>query len=146
MPRRLMLQAGIDPDKTMKRVAFSGAHDATAWQVAGGKVDAGALSISMKRKKVAEKKTDVAWARVFYAMPPYFDASPTRYCSLTLLLGRSDQDWKNGFDSLMCRSCDTFTRVSGPQGTHPLTFQALGFKQRRPRRKFSCCCSCWGCD
>ena len=47
MPRRLMLQAGIDPDKTMKRVAFSGAHDATAWQVAGGKVDAGALSISM---------------------------------------------------------------------------------------------------
>ena len=45
MPRFFMMKEGIDPDKALKRVAFSGAHDATALQVAGGKVDAGALNI-----------------------------------------------------------------------------------------------------
>lgn len=73
MPRSFLLQAGIDPDKTMKRVAFSGAHDATALQVAGGKVDAGALNISVWEKMVAEKKIDPAQVRVFYTTPPYYD-------------------------------------------------------------------------
>ena len=73
MPRSFMLQAGIDPDKTLKRVAFSGAHDATALQVAGGKVDAGALNISVWEKMVVEKKIDTTQVRVFYTTPPYFD-------------------------------------------------------------------------
>ena len=73
MPRSFMLQAGIDPDKTLKRVAFSGAHDATALQVAGGKVDAGALNISVWEKMVADKKIDTTQVRVFYTTPPYFD-------------------------------------------------------------------------
>lgn len=73
MPRSFMLQAGIDPDKTLKRVAFSGAHDATALQVAGGKVDAGALNISVWEKMLAEKKIDTTQVRVFYTTPPYFD-------------------------------------------------------------------------
>ena len=73
MPRSYLLQAGIDPDKTMKRVAFSGAHDATALQVAGGKVDAGALNKSVWDKMVVEKKVDVTKVRVFYTTPPYFD-------------------------------------------------------------------------
>ena len=73
MPRSFMLQAGIDPDKTLKRVAFSGAHDATALQVAGGKVDAGALNISVWDKMVAEKKVDISQVRVFYTTPSYFD-------------------------------------------------------------------------
>ena len=73
MPRSFLLQAGIDPDKAMKRVAYSGAHDATALQVAGGKVDAGALNISVWEKMVAEKKIDPTKVRVFYTTPPYFD-------------------------------------------------------------------------
>ena len=73
MPRSFMLQAGIDPDKTLKRVAFSGAHDATALQVAGGKVDAGALNIIVWEKMVAEKKVDISQVRVFYTTPSYFD-------------------------------------------------------------------------
>jgi phosphonate transport system substrate-binding protein len=73
MPRNFMLQAGLDPDKTLKRVAFSGAHDATALQVAGGKVDAGALNISVWEKMVTEKKVDTSQVRVFYTTPPYFD-------------------------------------------------------------------------
>ena len=47
MPRSFLLQAGIDPDKDFRRVAYSGAHDATIAAVAGGKVQAGALNISV---------------------------------------------------------------------------------------------------
>ena len=73
MPRSSLLQAGIDPDRDVKRVAFSGAHDATALAVAGGKVDAGALNISVWEKLVADGKVDPATLKVFYTTPPYFD-------------------------------------------------------------------------
>ncbi|MCZ1532510.1 putative selenate ABC transporter substrate-binding protein, partial [Enterococcus faecium] len=46
MPRYYLLAAKINPDTDMKRIAFSGAHDATVAAVAGGKVDAGTLNIS----------------------------------------------------------------------------------------------------
>jgi len=72
MPRSFMLQAGINPDKDM-RIAFSGAHDATALQVAGGKVEAGALNISVWEKLVADKRIDPKQVSVFYTTPPYYD-------------------------------------------------------------------------
>ena len=37
MPRSFLLQAGIDPDKDFRRVAYSGAHDATIAAVAAGR-------------------------------------------------------------------------------------------------------------
>jgi phosphonate transport system substrate-binding protein len=73
MPRSFLLKEGLDPEKTFKRIAFSGAHDATALQVAGGKVDAGALNISVYEKMLAEKKLDANQVRVFYTTPPYYD-------------------------------------------------------------------------
>jgi phosphonate transport system substrate-binding protein len=73
MPRSFLLKEGLDPEKTFKRIAFSGAHDATALQVAGGKVDAGALNISVYEKMLAEKKLDASQVRVFYTTPPYYD-------------------------------------------------------------------------
>lgn len=72
MPRSFMLKEGLNPDKDM-RIAFSGAHDATALQVAGGKVEAGALNISVWEKLVAEKRIDTKQVRVFYTTPPYYD-------------------------------------------------------------------------
>ncbi len=54
MPRSVLLQAGIDPDKDFKRVAYSGAHDATIAAVAAGKVQAGALNVSVWEKFVAD--------------------------------------------------------------------------------------------
>jgi ABC-type phosphate/phosphonate transport system substrate-binding protein len=59
MPRSFLMQAGIDADKDFKRVAFSGAHDATIAAVAAGKVEAGALNISVWEKFVADKKVDL---------------------------------------------------------------------------------------
>lgn len=73
MPRSFLLQAKVDPDTDLKRVAFSGAHDATIAAVAAGKVDAGALNISVWDKFVADKKVDTAKVHVFYTTPPYFD-------------------------------------------------------------------------
>ena len=73
MPRSFLLAAGIDPDRDMKRVAYSGAHDATVAAVASGKVDAGALNISVWDKLVADKKVDPARVRVFFTTAPYFD-------------------------------------------------------------------------
>lgn len=73
MPRHFLLQAGIDPDRDLKRVAFSGAHDATVSAVAGGRVDAGALNISVWQKLVSEGRVDTAKVRVFHTTPGYFD-------------------------------------------------------------------------
>lgn len=72
MPRYFLLKQGVNPDKDM-RIAFSGAHDATALQVAGGRVEAGALNISVWEKLVEEKRIDTNQVKVFYTTPPYFD-------------------------------------------------------------------------
>ncbi len=73
MPRSFLLGAKVNPDTDMKRIAFSGAHDATVAAVAGGKVDAGALNISVWEKLVAQNKVDTKQVRVFYTTPGYFD-------------------------------------------------------------------------
>lgn len=73
MPRSALLGAGVDPDKDFKRVAFSGAHDATIAAVAAGKVQAGALNISVWERFVAEKKVDTDKVHVFFTTPPYYD-------------------------------------------------------------------------
>ncbi|SFF86599.1 phosphonate transport system substrate-binding protein [Duganella sp. CF458] len=73
MPRSFLLAAKIDPDTDLKRISFSGAHDATVAAVAGGKVDAGALNISVWEKLNEQKKVDPAVVRVFYTTPAYFD-------------------------------------------------------------------------
>lgn len=73
MPRSFLLGAKINPDTDMKRIAFSGAHDATVAAVSGGKVDAGALNISVWEKLVAQNKVDTKQVRVFYTTPGYFD-------------------------------------------------------------------------
>ena len=73
MPRSALLRANINPEKDFKRVAFSGAHDATIAAVASGKVQAGALNIQVWERFVAEKKVDVSKVRVFYTTPSFFD-------------------------------------------------------------------------
>jgi phosphonate transport system substrate-binding protein len=73
MPRSFLLAAKVNPDTDLKRIAFSGTHDATVAAVAGGKVDAGALNISVWEKLVAEKKVDPKVVRVFYTTPGFYD-------------------------------------------------------------------------
>ena len=73
MPRSFLLQAGIDPEKDFKRIAYSGAHDATIASVVSGRVDAAALDITVWNKFVTEKKVDTTKVDVFYTTPPYFN-------------------------------------------------------------------------
>ncbi len=73
MPRSFLLQAKIDPEKDFKRVAYSGAHDATIASVVSGKVDAAALDITVWKKFVTENKVDTKAVDVFYTSPGYFN-------------------------------------------------------------------------
>ena len=82
MPRSFLLAANVDPDKDLKRVAYSGAHDATVAAVASGKVDAGALNVSVWEKLVEDKKVDPAKVRVFFTTPTYFDYNWTVHADM----------------------------------------------------------------
>ncbi len=86
MPRSILLTNKIDPDKDFKRVAYSGAHDATIAAVAAGKVEAGALNISVWEKFVAEGKVDSSRVRVFYTTPGYFDYNWTIHADMPAAL------------------------------------------------------------
>jgi phosphonate transport system substrate-binding protein len=98
MPRWFLLQQGIDPDKDFRRVAFSGAHDATALQVAGGKVDAGAMNISVWHKMLEEKKLDPSQVKVFYTTSPYYDYNWTVRGDLDAALVQKLKDAFLGLD------------------------------------------------
>ncbi len=73
MPRFFLLENKISPEKDFKRVAFSGAHDATALQVESGKVEAGVLNASVWDKLVTEKKVNTGKVKVIWTTPPYYD-------------------------------------------------------------------------
>lgn len=73
MPRFFLQQAGLNPEKDFRNVAFSGAHDATVAFVAAGKADAGVLNASVWDKLVEAKKVDPDKVRVFATTPTYFD-------------------------------------------------------------------------
>lgn len=82
MPRHFLLQQGLTPEKAFRRVAYSGAHDATIAAVASGKVAGGALNISVWQKFVDEKKVDPSQVRVIYTTPPYYDYNWTVHAEL----------------------------------------------------------------
>lgn len=73
MPRSFLLQAKINPEKDFKRVAYSGAHDATIASVVSGRVDAAALDITVWRKFVADKKVDTSKVDVFFTTEPFYN-------------------------------------------------------------------------
>jgi phosphonate transport system substrate-binding protein len=92
MPRSFLLAAKVNPDTDLKRVAFSGAHDATVAAVAGGKVDAGALNISVWEKLVEANKVDPKAVRVFYTTPGYFDYNWSVHTSMGPVLQKKIRD------------------------------------------------------
>jgi len=73
MPRYFLQEAGIEPEKDFKRVAFSGAHDATVAWVASGKAEAGVLNASVWDKLVESGKADPKQVKVIATTPPYYD-------------------------------------------------------------------------
>ncbi len=86
MPRYYLLQAGIDPERDFKSVAFSGAHDATVAFVAAGRAEAGVLNASVLDKLVENKNPNAAKVRVLSITPPYFDYNWTVRPSMDVAL------------------------------------------------------------
>ncbi|MAB97618.1 MAG: putative selenate ABC transporter substrate-binding protein [Pseudomonadaceae bacterium] len=73
MPRYFMLKDGIKPEEFFSRVAYSGAHDATAAWVQAGKADGGVLNASVWDKLVATGKVDTTKVKVIATTPTYYD-------------------------------------------------------------------------
>ncbi|MES2184999.1 MAG: putative selenate ABC transporter substrate-binding protein [Pseudomonadota bacterium] len=73
MPRYYLQQAGINPERDFKTVAYSGAHDATVAFVAAGRAEAGVLNASVWDKLVEEHNPNAAKVRVLATTPTYFD-------------------------------------------------------------------------
>lgn len=73
MPRHFLNQAGIDPDKDFRTVAYSGAHDATVAFVASGRAEAGVLNASVLDKLIESGNPNAAKVRVLATTSPYFD-------------------------------------------------------------------------
>ena len=86
MPRSFLLATGLNPERDFRRVAYSGAHDATIAAVASGKVQAGALNISVWEKFVADKKVDTTKVRVLFTTPPYVDYNWTVHADMPAAL------------------------------------------------------------
>lgn len=73
MPMYFLMQAGVNPDKYFKNIAFSGTHDATVACVASGKADVGAMNASVWAKLDEEKNPNALKSKVLSTTPPYFD-------------------------------------------------------------------------
>jgi phosphonate transport system substrate-binding protein len=73
MPRYNLQQAGINPERDFKTVAYSGAHDATVAFVAAGRAEAGVLNASVWDKLVEDKNPNAAKVRVLATTPPFYD-------------------------------------------------------------------------
>ena len=73
MPRHFLQQAGIEPERDFKSVAFSGAHDATVAFVAAGRAEAGVLNASVLDKLIESKNPNAEKVRVLAVTPAYFD-------------------------------------------------------------------------
>lgn len=88
MPRHFLSEEfGIDADAFFSHVAYSGAHDKTAEQVASGVVDAGVLNYKTYDSMVASGKLDPNKARILWTTPEYVDYS---------WAARSDLDERHG--------------------------------------------------
>lgn len=66
VPRYELVQAGLEPEKKLGQVIYSGGHDATLLAVQNGKVDAGAVDSQEWDKLVEKNIVDPSKVRIFY--------------------------------------------------------------------------------
>ena len=73
MPRAFLVEAGIDVEKDLSAISFSGSHDRTWKLVEAGSFDAGALNEAVWESRVAKGEVDFTKVDVFFRTPPYMD-------------------------------------------------------------------------
>jgi phosphonate transport system substrate-binding protein len=103
MPYRALLEAGIDPSKSLQSFRYTGSHPATVQAVAAGSADAGAADETVYKSLIAEGKVDGSKLRVFYTTPAFVDyvwvarkdvdAATQRQFAGAFLALKSGADW-----------------------------------------------------
>ena len=73
MPRKYLMDVGLEPERDFKRIAYSKAHDAAIAAVASGQVDAAALDITVWQKFVSENLVDTTKVVAFHTTPGFFN-------------------------------------------------------------------------
>lgn len=82
MPRSYLLEAGLDPEKDLSKLAYSGAHDTSIAAVVSGRVDAAAVDMTVWRKFVESKRVDITRVNVFYETPTFFNYNWTVHADM----------------------------------------------------------------
>ncbi|MBA4177801.1 MAG: putative selenate ABC transporter substrate-binding protein [Leptothrix sp. (in: Bacteria)] len=73
MARRMLREAGVEPERHFASVVFSGGHDATLRMVASGEVEAGAVNASIAYRAIAAGDAQFRGLKVIWQSPPYTD-------------------------------------------------------------------------
>ena len=73
MPRKYLMDVGLEPERDFKRIAYSKAHDAAIAAVASGQVDAAALDITVWQKFVSENRVDTTKVVSFHTTTGFFN-------------------------------------------------------------------------
>jgi phosphonate transport system substrate-binding protein len=73
MPRHFLLQRGIRPEDLFAEVRYSGAHDATAFDVRDGRADLGVANSRVIRSMFADGRLSRDDVRILWETPPYPD-------------------------------------------------------------------------
>lgn len=71
MPRYFLRQRGIDTETFFGEIAYSGAHDKTAYWVRDGVVDVGAANATTIRSMLRDQRLDAGTVRILWETPPY---------------------------------------------------------------------------
>lgn len=70
IPRKILKENGIDPDKDFKTVYYAGTHNAVEYAVANGNVDAGADSDNSYQRMVKAGEVDPNVNKIIYTSEP----------------------------------------------------------------------------
>lgn len=73
MPRKFLMEVGLEPERDFRRIAYSKAHDAAIAAVASGQVDAAAIDITVWQKFVSEQRVDTTKVAVFHTTPGFYN-------------------------------------------------------------------------
>ncbi|MDX8403574.1 MAG: putative selenate ABC transporter substrate-binding protein [Mariprofundaceae bacterium] len=127
MPRYYLLKNGIDPEKSFKRMSFSGAHDATAKWVESGKVDAGVLNEAVWKKLVSKGKVDTSKVKVIWTTPSYYDYNWTvaKHIDETLREKIRDAFMALDYDNPEDRKIMDMQRAKSFIATYPENYQGI---------------------
>jgi len=66
MPRKMLVENGINPEEDFEEFFYAGTHNAVAYAVANGKVDAGAIGDNVYERMVSEGELDPKIVKIIF--------------------------------------------------------------------------------